>query len=179
MSIITSILFSLSANVIDWRIGKQKVTREQNVWHLKRYLCESKNVNAWRIWNHSSVCLWRLLINLSFVRLSNYIPERSMMLSGSLDDRGFESWLRLGNFLFTTASRLLLGPTNPRIKWVPGALSLGVQRPGREADHSPPSSAEVKECVELYLHSPNTNSWLGAQLRKAQGQPYLYLYIIS
>jgi hypothetical protein len=25
---------------------------------------------------------------------------------------------------------------------------------GREADHSPPSSAEVKEWVELYLHSP-------------------------
>jgi hypothetical protein len=25
---------------------------------------------------------------------------------------------------------------------------------GREADHFPPSSAEVKECVELYLHSP-------------------------
>jgi hypothetical protein len=25
------------------------------------------------------------------------------------------------------------------------ALSLGVKRPGREADHSPPSSAEVKE----------------------------------
>jgi hypothetical protein len=26
-----------------------------------------------------------------------------------------------------------------------GALSLGVKRPGREADHSPPSNAEVKE----------------------------------
>jgi hypothetical protein len=25
---------------------------------------------------------------------------------------------------------------------------------GREADHSPPSTAEVKEWVELYLHSP-------------------------
>jgi hypothetical protein len=25
---------------------------------------------------------------------------------------------------------------------------------GREADNSPPSSAEVKEWVELYLHSP-------------------------
>jgi hypothetical protein len=24
----------------------------------------------------------------------------------------------------------------------------------RKVDHSPPSSAEVKECVELYLHSP-------------------------
>jgi hypothetical protein len=30
------------------------------------------------------------------------------------------------------------------IQWVPGALSLGVKRPGREADHSPPPSAEVK-----------------------------------
>jgi hypothetical protein len=35
-----------------------------------------------------------------------------------------------------------------------GALSLGIKRPGREADHSLPSSAEAKECVELYLHSP-------------------------
>jgi hypothetical protein len=29
-------------------------------------------------------------------------------------------------------------------EWVPGALSLGVKRPGREADHSPSSSAEAK-----------------------------------
>jgi hypothetical protein len=35
---------------------------------------------------------------------------------------------------------------------------------GREADHSPPSSAEVKEWVELYFHSPNMPSWRGAQL---------------
>jgi hypothetical protein len=41
---------------------------------------------------------------------------------------------------------------------------------GREADHSPPSSAEVKEWVELYLYSPNTLSWRGAQLGGAQGQ---------
>jgi hypothetical protein len=27
---------------------------------------------------------------------------------------------------------------------VPGALSSGVKRPGREADHSPPSSPEIK-----------------------------------
>jgi hypothetical protein len=37
----------------------------------------------------------------------------------------------------------------------------GDKRPEREADHSPPSSAEVKECMELYLHSPNTPSWRG------------------
>jgi hypothetical protein len=37
----------------------------------------------------------------------------------------------------------------PPVQWVPGALSLGVKRPGREADHLPPSSAEIKECVAL------------------------------
>jgi hypothetical protein len=71
---------------------------------------------------------------------------------------------RANIFLFTTASRTALGPTQPPIQWVPGALSLGVKRLGREADHSPPSSFEVKECVELYLHTPNTSSWRGAQL---------------
>jgi hypothetical protein len=74
---------------------------------------------------------------------------------------GFDSRRGLEIFLFTTASRMALGPTQP-IQWVPEALSLGVKRPGREADHSPPSSAEVKECVELYHHSLNTPSWRGA-----------------
>jgi len=45
---------------------------------------------------------------------------------------------------------------------VPGALSLRVKRPRREADHSLPSSVEVIECVELYLHYPSTPSWRGA-----------------
>jgi hypothetical protein len=45
------------------------------------------------------------------------------------------------------------------------ALSLGIKRPGREADHSPPSSAEVKEWVELYLYFHNMPSWRGAQLK--------------
>jgi hypothetical protein len=43
-----------------------------------------------------------------------------------------------------------------------GALSLRLKRPGREADHSPPYTAEVKECVELYLYSPSTSSCRGA-----------------
>jgi hypothetical protein len=33
----------------------------------------------------------------------------------------------------------------PPIQWVLGALTLGIKRPGREADHSPSSSADVKE----------------------------------
>jgi hypothetical protein len=57
----------------------------------------------------------------------------------------FDSRRGLGIFLFTTATRTALGPTQPPMQWVPGALSLGVKRPGREADHSTPSSAEVNE----------------------------------
>jgi hypothetical protein len=72
----------------------------------------------------------------------------------------------LGIFLFTTMSGPALGPTQPPIQWVPGALCLGVKRPGREADHSPPSSTEVKECVQPYLQSLNTPSWRDAQLKK-------------
>jgi hypothetical protein len=66
-----------------------------------------------------------------------------MALSYRLDDREFVSRQGLGMFLFTTASRLALGPTQPPIQWVPGALSAGIKRPGREADHSSPSSNEV------------------------------------
>jgi hypothetical protein len=58
---------------------------------------------------------------------------------------------------------------------VPGALSLGVKRPGCEADHSPPSSAEVKGWVELYLHSPICLH--GVVFSWAQGQLYLYLLL--
>jgi len=53
-----------------------------------------------------------------------------------------------------TASRTALGPTHPPNQWVPGTLSLGAKRPGREAANSPPSSAEFKEWVELYIHPP-------------------------
>jgi hypothetical protein len=50
----------------------------------------------------------------------------------------------VGIFL-DTVSRPSLGSTQPPIQWVRGCLSLGVKRPGHEADHSPPSSAEVRE----------------------------------
>jgi hypothetical protein len=35
-----------------------------------------------------------------------------------------------------------------------GALSPRIKRPGREADHSPPTSDEVKKNVDQYIHSP-------------------------
>jgi hypothetical protein len=45
---------------------------------------------------------------------------------------------------FPHLSRPALGPTQPPVQWVPG-LSRGERRPGRDADHTPPSRAEVKK----------------------------------
>jgi len=57
------------------------------------------------------------------------------------DGLGIESWWGRG---FPHLSRPALGPTQPPVQWVPG-LSLGKERPGRDADPSPPSSPMVKK----------------------------------
>jgi hypothetical protein len=92
-----------------------------------------------------------------------------------MDDRGFETQRGLGIFLFTTVSRPALGPIEPSIQWVPGALSLGVKRPGREAVHSSPSSAEVKNAWS-YIFTPQYvfMAWCSDKLHL-----YLYRFIIK
>jgi len=58
-----------------------------------------------------------------------------------LDGLGIESqWGRD----FPHLSRQALGPTQSPVQWVPG-LSQGKERPGRDTDPSPPSSAMVKK----------------------------------
>jgi hypothetical protein len=79
-------------------------------------------------------------------RYSDLLLARRPRGRGSIPDGG-------KNFHFSMSSRLALGPTQPPIQWVPGALSPGVKRPGREADHLPPTSAEVKK-TWVYTSSP-------------------------
>jgi hypothetical protein len=81
---------------------------------------------------------------------------RSRLSSGSivsdygLGDRatgrsGFDPRRGLRIFPLSSVSRPALGPTQPPVQCVPGVLSPGVKaRPGRDADHSPSSSAEVE-----------------------------------
>jgi hypothetical protein len=54
----------------------------------------------------------------------------------------------------------------------------GGVRLGREANHSPPSIAEVKEWVELYLHSPITPSWRGAQLKRRDNFVFTFYLLL-
>ena len=62
-------------------------------------------------------------------------------------------------------SRIILiqvqtGPGAHPTSYTMGTRSFSVvKRPGRDVDHPPPSSAEVKEIVEPYLYSPSRSSW--------------------
>jgi hypothetical protein len=79
--------------------------------------------------------------------------------SWTIGVRGFASRQWLGIFLFSTASRRALGPTQPPIQWVP-RLSPGVKRQGREADNSPPPSAKVKNAWRYASTPPiRLHSW--------------------
>jgi hypothetical protein len=72
---------------------------------------------------------------------------------------GFDS--RHEIFLYSTASRPALGPTQPLIQWALGALPAEVKRQGHVADHSPPSNAEVKNGGAI-PPLPYMFSWRGA-----------------
>jgi hypothetical protein len=64
--------------------------------------------------------------------------------------RGRSSSLgRVKNFHLFMSSRPALGPTQPPIQWVQGALSLGVKQQGLEADHLPSNYCRGQENVDL------------------------------
>ena len=72
-----------------------------------------------------------------------------------LDGPGIES--RLGEEIFRTRQT---GPGSHQASYTIGTGSFpGVKRPGRDDDHPPPSTAEVKERVDIYLYSPSGFSW--------------------
>jgi hypothetical protein len=76
---------------------------------------------------------------------SKYILSLFTALGYGLDDRG--SGVRFpavaGNFSLN--HRVQTGSGAHPASMGTRGTSLGIKRPGREADHSPPSSAEVKE----------------------------------
>jgi hypothetical protein len=89
------------------------------------------------------------MINLSLATFSLMIFGLGRSLSSVTRLRairlGFKSRQDTeGIFLFATESRPVLRPNRSPSQWVPGSLTPGIKRPGSEADHSPTSSAEVK-----------------------------------
>jgi hypothetical protein len=78
----------------------------------------------------------------------------NMALGYGLNGPVFQSTQGLGIFLLTPTSGPALGPAQPPIKRVPGALSLVVKRTGCAANHSPPCSVDVKNAWRSYTSIP-------------------------
>jgi hypothetical protein len=65
---------------------------------------------------------------------------------------------RIKNFHFSTSSRPAVGSNQSPVQWLLGVLSPGVKWPGREPNHSPPTTAEVKK-MWIDTRSPHKSSW--------------------
>jgi hypothetical protein len=124
---------------------------EETILNHQKYVNCSISCTAFR---NTTLTVAISLSIKSFFQSLNLLHKRrdssvGIVLGYGLDDQGsrFDSWQGLGIFFLTTVFRMALGPTQPPIQWVPGTLSLGIKWPGHEADHSPPSSVEVKECM--------------------------------
>jgi hypothetical protein len=79
-----------------------------------------------------------------------------------LDGMGFDSRKVYEIFLYFTASRPDLEPTQPAIQWILGALSSGIKRPRHEANHSPPTTAGVSHEGGAIRPLPCRSLWRGA-----------------
>jgi hypothetical protein len=128
-----------------WDLLKKTMERYTLVWfgvHIvfKCTLCNSAFVFGLHA-HLLQIQTYCLQVSSGGEELCSSVSLVTMLWAGQPE---FNSWQGMGFLLLTTMSRLALGPTQPPIQWVPGALSMGVKQPGHKADHSPLSSAEVK-----------------------------------
>jgi hypothetical protein len=110
---------------------------------------------------HVTCCCERLLgyFNIAPVKsfyVYRYFTFLLLWLGYRLDGRGVGVRVPVEESFFPFhVSRPVLRPAQPPIQWILKVLSSGVKRPGVEADHSPPTNAEIKNTyVYLCIHSP-------------------------
>jgi hypothetical protein len=120
-------------------------------WNIvKMSRVSSCSCSCYRFWHRTSI------LSETVNKYKNVEDNHMQNFGYGLDDRGSEFRFQAGGGNVSLRHRIQPGSgaqPAPHPMGI-GDLSPGVKRPGREADHSPPSSAEVKEWVELYLHSP-------------------------
>jgi hypothetical protein len=99
---------------------------------------------------HKSVSIEKLFVEIfeNILEFSKDIP----VLSGKCIHNGY-------NEHFSAPVQTVTGPTKPHAQWLPGLFPGGKVAARGVALNTPPSSAEVKGRVQLYLYSPSVPAW--------------------
>jgi hypothetical protein len=107
------------------------------------------------------------ILTVSYIQVGSRVSSGSIVSDYGLDDRAIGVRSPAGamdfssNFCVQTGS----GAHPPSCTMGTGVLSPGVKaRPGRDADQTPSSSAEVENEQELYLLYPQAPPWRVAGL---------------
>jgi hypothetical protein len=115
-----------------------------------------------------------------YIDFKNHDSSVGIVLGYRLDDRGSRVRFPAGARSFSLHHHVQNSSGAHSVSCLMGTkVSFpGGKAAGREADHSPPSSAKVNEWVELYLNSPNKPSWCGTPLKHRDNFTCtFYLYI--
>jgi hypothetical protein len=117
-----------------------------SVWTFLPYACYMTQLL------HHPDNIWREVRIMNFLA-TQFSPDSGCLRAGRPRDQSSGPG-RVKNFNFSISSRSALGSTQPPIKRLPADyFPPGVKRQGREADHSPPSSDEVKK-TRAYISTP-------------------------
>jgi hypothetical protein len=145
-----SLLWSLTVRSVEWQ------GRWQNLKLSMQRLEKGSGAVLQNLypWKDDSLYLTSYTIPCALVQDMSRDSVVGIATSYGLDDRGVGVRVPVGSIIFSSPDRPdRLRCTQPPIQWVPGAFSPGVKRPGREVDHSPPTSAEVKK-MWFYTSTP-------------------------
>jgi hypothetical protein len=91
--------------------------------------------------DHRENVWWRMqlmkFLVIEFYSVSYCFSGAGMVTGYGLDDRGVGVRAPVGSRIFSSSQRpdRLRGPPSLLSSWYRGALSLGIKRPGRDADH--------------------------------------------
>jgi hypothetical protein len=92
-------------------------------------------------------------MHMHFMYIKSHDSSVGIALGYRLDDQGSRIQVPAGAGNSSLHHRIQNGSGAHPASY---SMSTRGSFPGGEADRSLPSSAEVKECIELYQHSPNT-----------------------
>jgi hypothetical protein len=110
--------------------------------------------------NEGVKLVFHAFLSSSLERCGRLESQSGHIMPGELDDRGsrFRFPAGTGNVSLHHRDQNSSGARPTSYPMGTRGSFPGVKRSGREADHSPPSSAEVKNAWS-YTSAPNTSSW--------------------